>query len=181
MKKLHRILALTTFSLAGSLLAQTAGADAPRGPHRGGKGGPGGPGGPRGGHGMPVVRVIDADRDGALSAAELGGAPAALLTLDTNRDGAISAEELHAHPARPADAPQRPAGAPERSQRGPQAAEGTERPRPIFPVMLALDANSDGALSSGEIANATTSLNALDANKDGQLTRDELHPLPPVE
>jgi Ca2+-binding EF-hand superfamily protein len=47
--------------------------------------------------------------------------------------------------------------------------------------MLALDANSDGALSASEIANAPASLRALDANGDGKLTRDELRPLPPVE
>ena len=45
--------------------------------------------------------------------------------------------------------------------------------------MFALDANSDGALSAGEIGNATASLKALDANSDGKLTQDELRPLPP--
>ena len=46
--------------------------------------------------------------------------------------------------------------------------------------MLALDANSDGALSAAEIAKAATSLAALDLNKDGQLTVDEFRPLPPA-
>jgi hypothetical protein len=50
-----------------------------------------------------------------------------------------------------------------------------------MPLMLALDANSDGDLSAAEISNAPASLLALDANKDGKLTRDELRPLPPTE
>jgi len=45
--------------------------------------------------------------------------------------------------------------------------------------MLALDANTDRALSATEIANARASLLALDANKDGALAPDEYRPLPP--
>jgi hypothetical protein len=82
-------------------------------------------------------------------------------------------------PARPADAPERPADAPSRKGTPPDA-DGTQRTRPSDPVMLALDANSDHALSAAEIANATASLKALDANGDGKLTRDELRPLPPA-
>lgn len=174
MKNLPRLLLTFCLLAAGSALsAQTS--DTARGPRRGGSGGPGhgGPGGPgRGGH--PVVRVLDADRDHEISAAEIAGASAALLTLDANKDGAVSAEEFH--PARPADAPARrtpPAGAPTRGS--------GDRTHPVMPVMLALDANSDGALSASEIANAPKSLAAIDANKDGKLTMDELRPLPPTE
>jgi hypothetical protein len=56
---------------------------------------------------------------------------------------------------------------------------GADHPRPVFPLMLALDADANGELSSPEIANATTSLGALDANADGKLTADEYRPLPP--
>ena len=55
-----------------------------------------------------------------------------------------------------------------------------DHPRHSDPVMLALDADTDGTLSTGEIANAVASLRALDANSDGKLTRDELRPLPPT-
>ena len=48
-------------------------------------------------------------------------------------------------------------------------------------MMVALDANKDGALSASEIAGAVASLRALDANSDGKLTRDELRPLPPAK
>ncbi len=124
--------------------------------------------GRRGPHGhppSPLVRVLDANKDGVISADEIANASAALLTLDTNGDGALSADELC--PPRPADAPTPPADAKEH--------------RPADPVMLALDADGDGALSASEIANAPASLKALDTNKDGQLTRDELRPLPPAE
>ncbi|MGB0595471.1 MAG: hypothetical protein ACPGLY_02080, partial [Rubripirellula sp.] len=56
---------------------------------------------------------------------------------------------------------------------GPGGASGFMR---MLPVMIALDANQDGQLSSKEIKNATAALMKLDKNKDGQLTMDELRP-----
>ncbi len=140
--------------LAGAAAAQPADADGPRrGPH-----------GPRG---NAAIRVLDADRNHELSAAEIAGASAALRTLDTNNDGTVAATELR--PARPADAPARPE----------RPAGQTDRARPVDPVMLALDADKNGSLSAGEINNAAASLAALDLNKDGKLTADEFRPLPP--
>lgn len=123
-----------------------------------------------GGHGRfhPILRILDADRNGEISAGEIVHAPILLAALDLNDDGSVALDELR--PPRPADAPARPA---------PPA--GTARVRPIDPVMLALDANGDGALNAAEIANAAASLAALDANQDGRLTRDELRPLPPTQ
>lgn len=158
MKKLHLIATLTVLATATSAGLQAQPADGPRGGHR--RGGPGR------GFASPIVRVLDADKNGAISAAELANAPAALQTLDADSDGSVSASELQ--PPRPANAPTPPADAPRRT-------------RPASPVMLAIDANNDGALSATEIANAQTSLGALDANKDGQLTHDELRPLPPTQ
>lgn len=168
MNNTQRLLLIAALITAELLCAQTDPTDAPAGPR------PGGPGGP--GRFHPVLRALDADQDGEISAAEIPNAAAALRTLDTNADGSLSAEELRpAHPGRrgapPADAPMPPAGAP----RGPGP-----HPRPADPVMLALDANGDGVLSAAEIDNAPASLKALDANGDGKLTRDELRPLPPV-
>lgn len=155
--KTQRIIVLglcLTTATAG--LAQAS--EGERGPHRGGRG--------RGGH--PVVRVLDADKNREISAAELANSATALRTLDANNDGTISMDELR--PARPADAPA--------SSDAPRDGRGGDRQRPADPVMLALDANSDRALSAAEIANAPTSLVALDANKDGKLTHDELRPVP---
>ena len=175
MKKLHALVLSLSLAAASVVSAQTdAPAKGPRGSHRGGPGGPGGPG--RGPMIHPIVRALDADKDGEVSASELANAPAALLALDANKDGAVSRTEFHPpRPERPADAPVRtpPADAPAR--------KGGDRRQPVDPVMLALDADSDGALSGTEIAAAARSLAAIDANKDGKLTRDELRPLPPAE
>ena len=142
----------------------------------------------RGGH--PVVRALDTDKDRELSAAELSGAPAALRALDANKDGSVAKDELHSLNA--AGMRKRPEGAPERPESTRERPAGTpegvrkmmvHRAQPGLsdPVMLALDANNDGALSDAEISNASASLNALDANKDGKLTFDELRPLPPPQ
>lgn len=178
MKNLAYIIAGLSLGAAAVLSAQpTTAPDATSGPRRGhgpGHGGPGGPG--RGGH--PIVRALDTDKNRELSGEEIANAPATLRTLDRNNDGSVSFDDLR--PARPADAPERPA----RKQR-PDSDAGTERGpgrgRPVDPVMLALDANGDRALSATEITNAATSLKALDANSDGKLTPDELRPLPPAK
>lgn len=161
MKKLPHLVAALALSSLGILSAQTAPDTESHGHRRGGHRGPGG---------HPIIRALDADKDGEISAAEIANAPAALKTLDLDGDGAISAAELHAR--RSGSAPTPPAGAPARHGDG---------NRPVDPVMLALDADKDGALSATEIANAAASLKALDANSDGKLTPDELRPLPPAK
>lgn len=158
MKTITRLLLALPLVSSTLLLAQPANPGEGR-PHRG-----------PGGHGRfhPILRALDADRSGEISAAEIAQAPVLLAALDLDDDGTVAFDELR--PARPANAPARPA---------PPA--GTTRVRPVDPVMLALDANGDGALNAAEIANSVASLAALDANQDGKLTRDELRPLPPVQ
>ncbi len=128
-----------------------------------------GPGGH--GRGNPIIRVLDNDQDGVISAEEIANAPSNLKSLDVNGDSKITVDDCKLLP-RPAGAPMPPADRP-----APPA--DTDHPRPLNPIMLALDANQDGELSAAEIANATTSLKALDLNKDGKLTPDEYRPLPP--
>ena len=55
-------------------------------------------------------------------------------------------------------------------------AQRPEGGRPVSPVQAALDANSDGAISSDEMANAPAVLRKLDKNGDGNLTEDEIRP-----
>jgi hypothetical protein len=178
MKTLPRFIIALSLGAAAALSAQTTTTptptEGPRGPHRGHHG----PG--RMGH--PVVRALDTDKNGELSAVEINNAPAALRALDANADGVVSMNEFR--PARPAGAPERPADATERPAGAPMRkalGDGAVRTRPIDPVMLALDADNDGSLSTTETSNAAASLKALDANSDGKLTRDELRPLPPLE
>lgn len=55
------------------------------------------------------------------------------------------------------------------------------RPKPINPILNALDINHDGAIDASELANAPQALKKLDKNGDGQLTSDEYRPPRPVE
>lgn len=55
-------------------------------------------------------------------------------------------------------------------------AQRPEGQRPVSPVQAALDANSDGAISSDEMANAPAVLRTLDKNSDGNLSEDEIRP-----
>ncbi|MFM2295637.1 MAG: hypothetical protein RLZZ350_2050 [Verrucomicrobiota bacterium] len=60
------------------------------------------------------------------------------------------------------------------------AQDGGQRPpsdqRQPPPIIAALDANHDGTIDAGEIANASAALKTLDKNGDGKLTSDELRP-----
>ena len=49
----------------------------------------------------PVIRALDVDQDGKLSAEELKNATESLLTLDTNGDGELTGDEMFSPP--PAD------------------------------------------------------------------------------
>jgi len=44
------------------------------------------------------------------------------------------------------------------------------------PIMAALDADHDGAISKSEVAASATSLKALDKNNDGVITEEEVRP-----
>ncbi len=46
----------------------------------------------------------------------------------------------------------------------------------MLPIMIALDADKDGVISSAEIENSVIALKNLDKNKDGKLTEEELRP-----
>ena len=55
------------------------------------------------------------------------------------------------------------------------AKASTQRAKASPPVVVAtLDANHDGVIDAGEIANASQALKSLDKNADGRLSREEL-------
>ena len=112
---------------------------------------------------MPVLRALDTDRDFTLSPWEIGNAPAALRNLDVNREGKITAEAcgLHFDPNSLAPA---------------MAAQRRRNFMSYHPVLAALDADHDGAISAWEIDHAAAALKGLDRNHDGYLTADELVP-----
>ena len=121
---------------------------------------------------------LDADEDGALDRTELPSQFLSLLSrADAGGDGAASEAEIlalmTAEAAGPGDR-ERPAA--EDRERAAEAGADGERPRPAVPLVTALDADGDGAVSESEIASAAQSLRALDADGDGRLTLDELRP-----
>ena len=106
---------------------------------------------------IPLIRVLDADADGSLSAAEIEGAPTALVSLDADADGVLESGELA----------QSPGGF------GRGGAGGILQ---RLPVMTALDADGNGEISAGEIRSAAAALAALDADGSGTLATSELAP-----
>jgi len=97
----------------------------------------------------PIFDILDADRNGALSAEEIQAANTHLLQLDKNRDGAVSADEMLMRQQSPA---QRTAH-----------------------VLGEFDTNHDGRLSHEEVPDGLRNRFAeADKNGDGFLDRTEL-------
>ncbi|MCU1236445.1 MAG: EF-Hand, Calmodulin [Candidatus Solibacter sp.] len=114
--------------------------------------------------------IFDKNHDGKLSKAEL---PARMHGMfdrgDTNKDGVLTRQEIDAIEA--ALAP--PKGDPQRERTGPPG--GFIRQDPM---LIALDVDHNGEISTPEMENAPAMLKKLDRNGDGQLTEDELRPRP---
>ncbi len=125
----------------------------------GGQRGAGGPGG--GGPGgfmarLPVMKALDKDQNGELSAEEIAGASAALVALDKDGDGKLSAEEL-----RPVMQP--------RGETPHQIAERT---------FEAFDKNKDKKITPDELPERMKAMvERADADKDGAVTEEELEKL----
>ncbi|WAC19934.1 EF-hand domain-containing protein [Luteolibacter sp. SL250] len=124
--------------------------------------GGGGGGGQRGGGPggfmarLPVIKALDKDQNGELSAEEIAGASAALLTLDKDGDGKLSAEEI-----RPVMPP--------RGETPHQIAERT---------FEAFDKNKDKKITGDELPERMKAmLGRADSDKDGAVTEEELEKL----
>jgi Ca2+-binding EF-hand superfamily protein len=129
----------------------------PDAPERPRPGGPDRPGGAMVGP-AALMRVLDADGDGAISKSEIDEAPKALKKLDRNGDGQLTREELG-----PRGGVQPPAVRP-----GQAAGALMERIRN-------LDENNDGKWTKDELPERfQEQFDTLDANKDGSLDREEL-------
>lgn len=122
---------------------------------------PGRPGMPQPG-GDGLVRAIDADKNGEISADEIAGAADALKKLDRNGDGKITREEI--------GPPPQPAGRPGMPPEG-------FRPDPerFLGYMKQQDKDGDGKLSKDEVGERMRENFAnLDKNGDGKLDDVEL-------
>ena len=77
----------------------------------------------------PVMAALDTDKDGILSARELGNAAASLATLDKNGDGVLTPDEFMGHGPHPGG----PGGPGEHGPRGERGGPGQRGPRPDAP------------------------------------------------
>lgn len=131
----------------------------------GGRGGPGFPGGPMGMMQMlPIMKALDTDQDGSLSASEIANASKALVQLDKNGDGIISNEEMRPDPS---------------AMQGGIAGGGPGGNGPLAGAMMGKmfeksDANSDGKLSGDEIPERMRDrLKMVDKDGDGSISKSE--------
>jgi Ca2+-binding EF-hand superfamily protein len=146
----------------------------------------------------PLIRVLDADGNGQLSADEIANASTALKSLDRDGDGILQPREWFPRPPM-GDGPGRPgAGEGGRDRRGlaglDKDGDGivskSEVPENMTRFFELADTNKDGKVDGSEMANVTTPRGgpgpgrpgplgalqdwaSLDANKDGKLQREE--------
>ncbi len=105
--------------------------------------------------GGPALQLLDADKDGVISVAELNNAPTALAKLDANGDGQLTADEL------------RPQGRP--------PADGD-----MAKSLMSFDKNGDGKLSKAELPERMQGmLTRGDKDGDGFLTTAEIQAMTP--
>ncbi len=113
---------------------------------------------------VQTLMAFDKNGDGQLTRDELPERMHGLFErADTDKNGALTADEIRKS-AQAAAAPAARGGG------------GEPNFMRLDPILAALDTNSDGEISAGEIAAATQSLKKLDKNGDGQLSEDEVRP-----
>ena len=139
-------------------------------PQMGGRGGRGGEPGetqaPSADELVKTLMVFDKNGDGQLTREELPERMQGLFErADADKNGALTAEEIR----KSAQAAATSSG----QGRGGGRGDGPNFMR-LDPILAALDSNSDGEVSSAEIAAAATSLKKVDRNGDGQLSEDEV-------
>lgn len=126
----------------------------------------------------PILHLLDKDRDGEVSAAELDNAESSIRELDRDGDGTLSREELR--PPHPLAGDRRGAargrargdarGGP--ADRGPRSEGGRDRNPP---PLLKQDRDGDGQITPLELLHEPVRrmFERSDANGDGVLDEDE--------
>ncbi|WP_254507477.1 hypothetical protein [Anatilimnocola floriformis] len=115
----------------------------------------------------PILRALDTDGDGELSASEIADAAKSLAKLDRNGDGKLTRDEIGPPPSA-AGRPDRPADRPASERPAVLGGEFMKR-------IIAADTNGDKKLSKEEAPDRLKeNFERLDTNKDGQLDEAEL-------
>ena len=139
-----------------------------RGPRRGGPGGPGGR--PNFLMMMPIIVVLDVNKDGEISKEEIENATASLQKLDKDKNGKLTQDEL------------RPDfggfGRRDGDRRGPGGfgrREGGNRSGDFVERMMTNDKNKDGKLTKDELPERMQPMfDRIDTNKDKEVDKAEL-------
>ena len=118
----------------------------------------------------PIIKALDADRDGVISSDEIDNAVAVLKTLDKNRDGKLTRDEL-----RPQRRHHREGGK-DRTHRGKESRSGDRGPRSrdVVGRIMGHDENGDGKVTEDEMPQRMRRLlDRADTNNDGAIDEDE--------
>ncbi len=116
----------------------------------------------------PVVRALDTNADGEISADEIAAAAKSLAKLDRNGDGKLSREEIGPPPGGRPDARPGEGNPAARPGAGASAEEFIKR-------LKAADTNGDGKISKEEAPDRLKeNFDRIDTNSDGQLDESEL-------
>ena len=113
---------------------------------------------------LPIMKVLDTDHDGTLSASEIANASKALVQLDKNGDGIISADEMRPDPS---------------AMPGGFAGTGPGPGGPLNGQMMgkmfeSRDKNGDGKLTGDEIPERMRDkLKMIDKDGDGSISKSE--------
>jgi Ca2+-binding EF-hand superfamily protein len=118
--------------------------------------------------GGPVLRALDADGDGEISASEIADAAKALAKLDKNSDGKLTRDEIGPPPGM---RPDRPGEATPATRPGAGGAFAEQ----FLARLKEADKNGDKKISKDEAPDRLKeNFDRIDSNSDGQLDESEL-------
>jgi len=138
----------------------------------------------------PVLRALDADGDGTISAAEIANAPAALRSIDANNDGVLTEDEVaYVFESKPGIADEMTGLLMSYDRNGDGRLTPDEMPERMQGLFVRGDKNHDGVLTAAEVRELALHtpppgesregrrdpvVAALDTNSDGVISKEEI-------